>query len=314
MTPEVTYLKQMAVQVWRQGLIATLVTMVLEVGHGVPIVQAVGVQENNPAIGELLSRAERALAMNRLTTPAQENAVAYLEQVLAQSPAHPRARVLLNRVIGRYAVLVDKTVAQSEQARLRHLEKVLILRDRAGRVVLRHGLESHLLDHMDQKIAALAEPSAFAEGPVDGRLSELVARHVALARTYLKQNDSEEAAWHAEQAQALASRYGFQDRRLKDLQQQVARRQPGQGEQVVTPRDDENRLRLTELAAFYIASSRAAFDQGNFVEAKRRDRAARDLITEYGLSAATADRLSDEFQVLAKTRVRPSVFRVYGTF
>lgn len=275
-------------------------------------------------VEHLIARAEQAMAANRLTTPAADNAVAYIERVLALSPQDARAMALLQQVVARYQRLVGRALDQGEQARLQSLDRAITFRDRAQQIINKHGLSNDAVAGMDERIAALGKPAAgpasAPAGTTEGRLKELVDQHVALASAFLAEKNLQEAGWHVAQADALAARYRLQaQERLDELRHQVAEAE--QSERVASGRapamtepKDMTRDRLTELAAFYLAAENAAVAQGDVAAAVGHRRAAEDLIAQYGLSEEEVRNASAQ---LGQTQVaRPTVAsrRVFGTF
>lgn len=275
-------------------------------------------------VEQLIARAEQAIAANRLTTPASDSAVAYIEQALALNPGDSRAAALLERVVARYERLVNTVLDQGEQARLRSLERAITFRDRANRVIAKHGLLSNAVASMDETIAALGKPAASGGEPAasvstDDMLKALVEQHVALASAFLVERNVQEARWHAAQADALAGRYHLLAAQgLPELRQRLAvAEESGQGAiskaSATAEPKDVPRERLTELAAFYVASENAAMAQGDISAAVNHRRAAEELVAQYGLSE---DAVRSTSAQLEQTRVarRTASRRVFGTF
>jgi hypothetical protein len=63
--------------------------------------------EDEIRVTDYLSKAEQALAADRLTTPERDNALAFIEQALTIAPHDARAITLLKRVVKRYGELLD---------------------------------------------------------------------------------------------------------------------------------------------------------------------------------------------------------------
>lgn len=274
---------------------------------------------------QLIARAERAIAANRLTTPAADNAVAYLERALALEPGDSRAAALLEKVVVRYERLVDKALDRGERARLQSLDRALTFRDRAKRVIAKHGLSSAALAGMDENIAALGKPTRAEQastvvGGTDEMLKGLVDQHVALANAFLADKNVQEARWHAAQADALAGRYQMAAHGLPELQQQLAMvEERAQAEvtadaSTVPESHGATRERLTELAAFYVVSEHAAMAQGDVSAAVDHRKAAEDLVTQYGLSEEEVRNVSDQLEQVQIPSPSVASRRVFGTF
>jgi hypothetical protein len=276
------------------------------------IPMALPAAETGQEVEQLIGRAERAIEANRLTTPTADNAVAYIERALALEPGDSRAAALLEQVVGRYEQLVDRALDRGEQARLRSLERAITFRDRANRVIAKHGLSSNAVASMDESIAALGKPAASGDEPAgsvstDEMLKALVAQHVALASTFLDENNVPEARWHAAQANALADRYQLAAEGLPELRHRLAEADKSRG--AVTKASaraepkDISREHLTELAAFYVASENAALAHGDISAAVNHRRAAEDLVALYGLSEEEVRNASGNFSLTAGSHV-----------
>lgn len=278
--------------------------------------------DDGATVEALLARAERALVANRLTTPATDNAVDYLERVLAVNPGHPRAVALLEQVVVRYQGLVDQVLDQGEQARLQGLERALTFRDRAHRVIAQHRLSSNAVDEMDTRIAALGKPATVSGEPeamasTDAMLRALVQQHVILAGMFLKEADFAEADWHAGQVQAVADRYRLVAKGLPEVRQQLARTQASQQRPAVAASGPavtgETRERLTELAAFHVVSETVALAQGDAAAALNHRRTAAELVAQYGLSEEAIQSRSAQIGQ-PRAAIRTAGRRVFGTF
>lgn len=278
--------------------------------------------DSDTNVEPLIAKAQQAISANRLTTPAADNALAYIERALAADPGNPRAAALLNEVVSRYERLVDKVLDRGEQARLRSLDRAITFRDRANRIIMKHGLSNDPLANMDENIAALGQPTtdqaSLATGDTDAMLNSLVEQHVALAGAFLAENNTAEARWHTSQADALAERYQLAARGLPELRQQLAiAEEASQGTvaeaSTTTLEAEGTRERLTELAAFYVVSENAAMTEGDVYAAVSHRQAAKELIAQYGLSE---DEIRDASAQLGQRKVaRPTISRrIFGTF
>lgn len=280
------------------------------------LVMPAGATGNGQGVEQLIVKAEQAMAANRLTTPAADNAVTYIERALALEPGNSHAAKLLEEVIARYGKLVDTVLDRGEQARLRSLERALTFRDRAHEVIAKHGLSTTSLGNMEESIAAMGKPAMVAT--TDDMLKELMEQHVSLASAFLAEKNVQEARWHAGQADVLAGRYNLAAKGLPELMQHLAAaEEAGQtrvAEASTTPKPQNGtRERLTELAAFYVASENVAMAQGDVSAAVSHRRTAEDLVAQYGLSN---EEVRERSAQLGQTKVaRPlSNRRVFGTF
>jgi tetratricopeptide (TPR) repeat protein len=280
---------------------------------------------HDPQVDRLLAEAKRALVLDRLTTPPEDNALKYIDQALAIAPQNAHALALLDEVVTRYEKLVDKVLKRGEDAMLASAKRARIYRERAGRVMSKHGMEdTTALEHMDRTLAAKGwlespgeEQRTVASDSTEQVVGELLERHVVLAETFIDKQDIADAAWHTEQADMLASRYGLKESRLAGLKERLATYEPSleQTEQAAAELAQANtHRRLTELAAFYVASGAAARAEGDVTGALQREQAAQEIIAQYGLSDDMVQRLSTQLQVSPVARIQPAMFRVYGTF
>ena len=97
-------------------------------------------------IANSLTRAERALADDRLTTPAGDSAFEHFQQVLAVDPVHSIARRGLQRIAERYRTLAEAALARGNYRRAQELIQ------RGRRVVPDHPR----LKDLESDVAALA--------------------------------------------------------------------------------------------------------------------------------------------------------------
>lgn len=123
----------------------------------------------------LLEKARRALAANRLTTPAGDNALSHLERVLAREPENPAARAGVRSIVQRYLEL-------SARARLENAP------ERAGMFLLRarQVLESHEINS-DAAARVATEADAVYQGLVAAGRHTLEQGDRELARELLSQ-------------------------------------------------------------------------------------------------------------------------------
>lgn len=279
----------------------------------------------NPRVGQLLLKAEQALAADRLTTPPGDNTVAHLEQVLAIAPDNRRAHGLLDKVIARYARLVEVALSGGKRARQCSPQRAVEFRNRASKVVSKHHLSNTALERMDRRIAAVDEVCLKRQtervstiDAMEPMLKDLVNRHVMLAESFLDNSNLPEAEWHAVQAENLAAHYGLAAPRLQRLQQRLAadRRGPkGKDSEVRDIPDAGLHRRLTQLTACHVASGEFALRQGDIATALRHKQAAEEIVEEYGFPDHGLKRLSMRLsRTKPRNRTPTSPFRMFGTF
>lgn len=274
------------------------------------------VDEHIERVDVLLAKAERALAVDRLTTPATDNAIKYIEQALAVAPEHAGALALLEEVVARYEQLVEKALKRGENEMSQGLQRALTYRARARRVASEHRLpRTTSLAQMDDTIASGRHLRLALRTPKQ-IVGELVDRHLVLANNFLDKSRPEDAMWHAQQVAVLASRYGFTEPRLTDLRAKIGLHRPALESKTDAQRatQEDTHQRFTELAAFYMAASATARDRGDLASAARRQQAAKEVIDQYGLRKDVVHRLAAKLHVDSKVALRPALFRVYGTF
>ena len=173
------------------------------------------------AITALLSKAERALAEDRLTEPSGDNAVAYAQEVLDLAPEHPVAQRILRDVVSRYAVFEEAALDRVEAVKQQELVKANTFRARGEQVAERHGLPDERLHRLDERIAAL-DPGSL-QGPIEEHplarkvVSRLVERYADKAELALNMGNVAGARRYHEIARDLASNYRISNGALADL-------------------------------------------------------------------------------------------------
>ncbi len=76
----------------------------------------------NP-IADWLASAETAFQQNRLTLPADDNALRYYKQVLETAPDHPTAKAGIERIVARYQGMANRALDQGEPVRAQRLAR-----------------------------------------------------------------------------------------------------------------------------------------------------------------------------------------------
>jgi tetratricopeptide (TPR) repeat protein len=91
--------------------------------------RSVGLTDDN-RVAVYLSKAEQALAADRLTTPEDDNALAHVEQALALAPRNPQAIALLKLVFNQHGEQVNKgadTYHHAQRTNTRELAREVVI-------------------------------------------------------------------------------------------------------------------------------------------------------------------------------------------
>lgn len=289
--------------------------------------QQAGVKINDFTITEYLDRAEKALALDRLTTPPDDNAVAYIERALAVAPNNARAIHFLERVTQRYGELVSNSVKQGERVRRINLQRAKIYRNRAREVINEHGLSSIELQNMNGTIARYSQvpgddtmTSSRAQRVSTLLVSELLDQHILLTELALHHNNVREAEWHVEQASELVDRYALSSVRLRPLKQEIMSASQGQEPRIPvegTPLSrgtDVGKKQIKELIITHVQLGEAAFGRGDITLAKHHRDITVVLARQYGITDKALKRFEEKFADKGTKPILPWGFRVWGTF
>lgn len=120
-------------------------------------------------INDLLQQAERAMGMDRLTTPVEDNAYAYYQKILGMSANNNDAKEGLDKIAQRYL-----TKAQ-EQSQLGNLAQAEALLQRA-RFVSARFVDAHTVefDELTNQTASVQATQQLIETPVDAQPAETI--------------------------------------------------------------------------------------------------------------------------------------------
>jgi hypothetical protein len=123
------------------------------------------VDENDERVADWMRAADRALAANRLTTPADDNAYDHYRQVLDLDPDHAEAHAGLKRIADRYAAIARRALAANKlsSARLYTSRGLKVRSDHVGLRKLREELAAG--DRLAAARPAPEPPKATAPPP-----------------------------------------------------------------------------------------------------------------------------------------------------
>ncbi|MGH8733438.1 MAG: hypothetical protein ACREVB_07130, partial [Burkholderiales bacterium] len=107
-------------------------------------------------IEDLVEKATRAIAQDRLTAPANDNAVKHVRDLLSLDPGNVEAQGLAAGVRDRYIALADKAVADAGFAKARELER------QAGEIASEFRLSADPIRDLTARIAAAEDSNASA--------------------------------------------------------------------------------------------------------------------------------------------------------
>ncbi len=118
-------------------------------------------------IDGLLEKAKKALAANRLTTPAGDNVVEYAGRVLAMQAGHPGAMRILQEAVGRYVALGEVALSTGRLDNARRYQRT------AERLVKDYGLPDAELRKLAARVLAKQQerpaPKPRSAEPAPGR-------------------------------------------------------------------------------------------------------------------------------------------------
>lgn len=130
-------------------------------------------------VAALLAQANLALSEDRLSVPAENNAVSYAQQVLNLVPSQPDALAILRAVVSRYSSLGDQALQRAEALRNAEIVRASLYQGRGQRVARAYQLEQTSIKGLQDRItearqidrsfshnlseAANLKPNAFVE-------------------------------------------------------------------------------------------------------------------------------------------------------
>lgn len=107
-------------------------------------------------IYELIDKASRALALDRLTSPEQDNAYYYYQSLLTIDTENPVAQAGLVKIVQRYQHMVEKSIGQQDFVKAQaYLEKLLMVSDS----VELSEVDTNKNQYLSEKIAAALSPA-----------------------------------------------------------------------------------------------------------------------------------------------------------
>jgi len=285
--------------------------------------------ETAARLEELTRRANKALADNNLTTPKQDNVVAYVRELIELAPQDAQARGLLGAVIERYVEMTDKALAQGE------IRAAQAAQQKARDVAAEFGIANTDIERLGERIVAKEELAEVelkreeARRVAETKAAEEEKRRLAEAKA------AEEEAWRllarAKAAEEEKRRLA-QAKAADEEKQKVARvdgidgllenaRKALAANRLTTPAGDNaaeyagrvltmqaghpgaKRI-LQEAVGRYVALGEVALSTGRLDNARRYQRTAEKLVKTYGLSDAELQKLAA--RMLAKRQERPA--------
>ncbi len=235
--------------------------------------------DEGKGIADVLNQAKQALAQDRLTTPAEDNAVKYVEQALAIVPENPEAMKLLEQITDRYDELVATRLKHGEQTRRKSLAQAKILHDRARNIINQHNISSSALVSMKYKIANYNAVNDLEQNEKTSNtgVENLLNQHIALSESALEHNKNKDAQWHAQQADTIANRYELSDEKLRLLKDRILS---------VTATDKKKDTKsIKELVASHIRLGKHALNEGDTDKAQIHQSMAEEIALQYGIRA-----------------------------
>jgi hypothetical protein len=267
----------------------------------------------NKTIASLLDKAEQALTQNRLSTPARDNAVTYIERVLAIAPQHPDAIRLLEQITARYNELVAAHFEHSEQAMQQSLMQTRILHEHTQNITDKHEISNSALIAMEHKIAnyeATFEKSRMGSGSAketpNNTAEDLLERHITYSTSALKYSDIKEARWHAQQADAVANRYQLISHKLQPLKDRIL---------AATKNNTLRKAKeIRELIRQHIRLGKQALSERDTNKAQSHQAIAEEIALQYNIENTNLEASSTP---ITRQRVWNSTgtdLRIFGTF
>jgi hypothetical protein len=173
----------------------------------------------------LLVQARRALNEERLTLPADDNAVGYAQRILELSPGHPQARRILEEAVARYGTMAKIALDRADAAKAQEVEKARAYHARAKRIAARYGLPDADPRRDAARLSAAAiEPQALEEkrAPSPDQAA-LIAAYAAKGSAALNAGNLAEAKRYLGLARDTAIDKLFPEAGLQELGQAIDR-------------------------------------------------------------------------------------------
>jgi serine/threonine protein kinase len=178
-------------------------------------------------IEDLVEKATRAIAQDRLTAPANDNAVKHVRDLVSLDPGNLEAQGLAAGVRDRYIALADKAVADAGFAKARELER------QAGDIASEFRLSVDPINDLTVRIAAAEHGNATAviearekaerERAAEDRLAREKAERDRLEREKLARQEAEQAEREKQEREtALATQLQQEQAEARRREQQLA--------------------------------------------------------------------------------------------
>ncbi|MGH8562624.1 MAG: protein kinase domain-containing protein [Gammaproteobacteria bacterium] len=254
-------------------------------------------------IEDLIEKATRAIAQDRLTAPANDNAMKHVRDLVSLDPGNVEAQGLAAGVRDRYIALADKAVADAHFTKARDLER------QAGEIASEFRLSADPIRDLAARIAAAEDSNASAviesrekaerDRAAEERLTQQKAEEARAERDRLEREKL--ARQNAEQGEARR-----REQQLADLRKKA--RSALAGNRLTRPRGNnavelaaqmltldkgrnEGLQILQEVVGRYVAMGELAVAGEDLAVADDHYRAAERVVKDYRLPDAELRRL-----------------------
>ncbi len=225
----------------------------------------------NTKMKRLLLRAELALASGQLVSPPNDNALMYLERIVAKEPADHRAAELLNQLIARFKTSNEAAGPARKLARMRNL-RALSSKARSDERLIRRLLPPALTELKDCRVSLGLASLQLGEHAEAGHQQRAAARLVA--KYQLKQGGLSYLSRRLAENQSSQASYEW-----KRYARQTY--QPGRARRELVRK--LLRKELEKLKDCRVSLGLAALQLGDQAEAVNQHKAAADLAARYQL-------------------------------
>ncbi len=268
--------------------------------------------ETNNKVTAFLAQAKQAINRDHLTTPSEDNAVKYVEQILSLVPKHPEATKLLVQITDRYNELISARFKHSKQAQQDALTQAKIFHKRAQHIINQHSLSNTALVAMKHKIAKY-EASIKGKNQFDlnqkatrASIENLLDQHLALTESALGKHNIKDAQWHTKQAETIANRYRISDPKLKLLKNKVL--------SVAASNRERNTQEIKELIASHIKLGKQALNKRDADKAQIHQSIAEELALQYGINNPNLKTSSNNIAKQSAWSQSDTWLKIFGTF
>lgn len=218
-------------------------------------------------IDGLLAKATKALAANRLTTPAGDNAVAYAAKILKLEPQQPEAQRIVSEAAAWYVSSAERALAQGD------LNKAQRYQQAAQKLITEYPLTHLEVQALAERISnELKQQAETARRKKDEEPQRLTRQHEAKKAAQAEQIDS--LLRKAQQALAANRSTLPAGDNAVDYAGQVLSLQP---------KHAQARRILEEIIGRLVALGEVALAKGKLEEAQKQQRAAQRVIARYRL-------------------------------